>query len=423
MIADQFQVVHARAAGLDVHKMEITATVLLCSPHGGEAQASTRVFGTMPKGLSELVDWLGSQRVTAAVLEGTGVYWLAPHDALSDAGIEPRLVHAQHVKQLKGRKTDVSDSRWLARVCQFGLCRGSFVPPREIRELRELMRHLYKLTRLRSQIRNRVHKVLDCSGIRMDKRVLSDLFGMNGQRILHGLAAGMPPAKIIKSLSAHVAGKADLIGEALEAPLSSASQEILADLMNAHQETEDRLRRIKCSTRERAEPHRQMVDLLTTIPGIREHAAIGILSEIGTDIGVFGSAARLAAWAGVCPGNCESAGKRKPARVRNGNRALRNILIECAHGAARTKNSQFHGHHRGLASRRGYKKAILATANKMVHVIYAVLRDQREYRDPEVNYEEMMVHKNAARWFRQMLHYQHLYYNDEGTLTTDLKTH
>ena len=193
MLNDDLHVVHARAAGLDVHKLEITATVRLCATPRSEPICETRTFSALASGLDALVAWLTGHGVEAAALEGTGVYWQAPWRALTAAGIEAQLLHAQHVRQLRGRKTDIEDSRWLARVCQFGLGQPSFVPDEAFCDLRNLVRHRRTLVAQRSQTRNRVQKVLDRSGIRIGG-VLSDIFGLNGRRILDGLVARRPRA-------------------------------------------------------------------------------------------------------------------------------------------------------------------------------------------------------------------------------------
>ena len=203
MMNDALCVVHPRAAGLDVHKGHITATVRLSDATAGTPRCETRMFSALASGLAALVAWLTGHRVGAASMEATGVYWHAPWQALTDAGIEAQLLHAQHVKQLRGRKTDVEDSRWLARVCQFGLGRPSFVPSQQFRDLRVLSRHRRKLVARRSQVRNQTQKVIDRAGIRIGA-VLTDIFGTNGRRILDGLVNRRRPADILASLSAHV---------------------------------------------------------------------------------------------------------------------------------------------------------------------------------------------------------------------------
>ena len=402
MMTDTLHVVHARAAGLDVHKMQITVSVRLCVPGAGEPQVETRTFEALASGLDAMVAWLRERSVEAAVMEGTGVYWLAPFEALENAGIPATLVNARQVKQLKGRKTDVADSVWLARVCQFGLATASHVPPKAFREVRVLTRYRRTLVSQRSRVRNRVQKVLDRSGVRIGG-VLSDVFGANGRRIVDGLARGLDHDAILASLSHHVVHKLERLGDALRLSLSEVERLILRDLLCEHDALYERIRELDHNIDAGLAPWRERVVLLQTIPGIDRCSACAVLAEIGPDLKAFGNAERLAAWAGVCPGNDRSAGKRRSARVRMGNKVLRAVLVECAHGAARTHGCQFRGYHKALMVRRGYKRAIVATAHKLLRVLYVVLRDARPYQDPEADYEELMVRRNAPRWIR-MLH-------------------
>ena len=215
---DDMHVVWPRAAGLDVHKMCITAAVRLCEAGRGLARTAVREFSALPDGLRAMTDWLRSHCVTAAAMEGTGVYWKAPFEALEDAGIHAELFHAQHVKQIRGKKTDVNDSLWLARICQFGLALPSYVPSRQFRQLRQLTRYRRTLVAERSRNRNRVHKTLDHDGLRLGG-ILSDIFGVNGRHILDGLVVGHPPDRILAGLTNHVHAKLKPLAEALAAAL------------------------------------------------------------------------------------------------------------------------------------------------------------------------------------------------------------
>ena len=403
--ADSMHVAVPRAAGIDVHKMSVTASVRLCEPGLADPLVATDAFDTDPRSLASMCGWLCGHGVTAACMEGTGVYWLAPYRALEDAGIRAELVHAQHVKQLKGRKTDVADSVWLARVCQLGLAQPSFVPSREFAELRQLCRYRRKVVGDRVRVRQRVQKTLDHDGVRVGG-LLSDLFGYNGRRILDGLAAGQGAATIVAQLSRHVRGKLEPLARMLEAELSAGGQWRLAGLLRDFDSATRRVDGIDTRAAALLQPWQRQVQLLETVPGVSRASAHAILAEIGPEApSVFNSAGSLAAWAGVCPGNNESAGKRRSGRIRPGNPHLRAILTECAHGAARTKATQYHAYHRALTARMGYKRAILATAHKLLRTIYALLRDDHPYRDPKVNYERLVVKRNAARWLRKLKEY------------------
>ena len=401
MCTDDMHVVCARAAGLDVHKMHVTATVRLCEAGSGPARTATREFSALPDGLRAMTEWLCGHGVTAAAMEGTGVYWKAPLEALEDAGIQADLHHAQQVKQIRGKKTDVNDSLWLARICQFGLALPSYVPPRLFRQLRQLTRYRRKLVDERSRARNRVHKTLDHDGLRLGG-VLSDIFGVNGRRILDGLVAGHSPRYILANLTHHVAAKLAPLTQALAATLDPLALFALQIQMEAVDRADTTLVALDKRIRTVLADYQRSLRLLQTIPGIDYGSACTILAEIGPDLGAFRKACSIGPWAGVAPGNNSSAGKRRSGRARKGNPTLRATLAECAHGAVRTKSSQFYGHHRMLAGRLGYKRAILASAHKLLRVIHAVLRDDRPYTDPDIDYEKLVVERNAPRWLRML---------------------
>ena len=401
MCTDDLHVVCARAAGLDVHQMHVTATVRLCEAGSGAARTATREFSALPDGLRAMTEWRCGHGVTAAAMEGTGVYWKAPLEALEDAGIQADLHHAQQVKQIRGKKTDVNDSLWLARICQFGLALPSYVPPRLFRQLRQLTRYRRKLVDERSRARNRVHKTLDHDGLRLGG-VLSDIFGVNGRRILDGLVAGHSPRYILANLTHHVAAKLAPLTQALAATLDPLALFALRMQMEAVDRADTALVALDKRIRTVLADYQRSLRLLQTIPGIDYGSACTILAEIGPDLGAFRKACSIGPWAGVAPGNNSSAGKRRSGRARKGNPTLRATLAECAHGAVRTKSSQFYGHHRMLAGRVGYKRAILASAHKLLRVIHAVLRDDRPYTDPDIDYEKLVVERNAPRWLRML---------------------
>ena len=401
LCTDDMHVVHPRAAGLDVHKMHITATVRLCEAGSGPARTATQEFSALPDGLRAMTDWLRGHGVTAATMEGTGVYWKAPFEALEDAGIHPDLLNAQHVKQIRGKKTDTNDSLWLARICQFGLALPSFVPPRLFRQLRQLTRYRRKLVAERSRARNRVHKTLDHDGLRLGG-VLTDIFGVNGRRILDGLVAGHAPRRILADLTHHVAAKLEPLAKALAATLDPLALFTLQMQMQAADRADAALAAVDSRIRTTLLEHQRPLRLLQTIPGIDFGSACTILVEVGPDLSAFRESRHLGAWAGVAPGNNTSAGKRRSGRARPGNATLRATLAECAHGAARTKSSQFYDYHRMLAGRIGYKRAILATAHKLLRVIHTVLREDRPYTDPDIDYEKLLVERNAPRWVRML---------------------
>jgi len=414
MIQDQLHVVYARAGGLDVHKMEITAAIRCCRHEAEPPKAETRSFSALPPGLQELVEWLQQHRVEAVAMEGTGVYWQTVFDAVSAVGIDCQLHHAQQIKQLRGRKTDINDARWLARICQFGLGTPSYVPTQAFREFRALSRLRRKMVEDRARYRNRIHQLIDQAGVRVGG-ILTDIFGYNGQLILQGLVVQQSVDQILDSLTGHVSPKLQHLAQALAAKLSDTQCWMLQELLQQHHNLDGSIARIEQQLQQHLEPYEAQLQLLRTIPGINHRAALSLVAEIGPNLDAFANAQRFAAWTGTTPGNHESAGKRRTTRVRRGNRNLTQTLIECAHAAARTKHCQFQHFHRGLLIRRGYKRAIVATAHKLARTIYAVLQTQTPYRDNQVDYSKIVAQRNAPRWIRELTHFDILKQQDDGT--------
>ena len=375
MRPDRLRIFRPRAAGLDVHKAQIRATGRLCAPDGSAPRATTREFSSLARGLAAMTAWLRSHDVQCATMEGTGIYWLQPYEALEDAGIPVELVHAQQIRQIKGCKTDVSDSIWLARVCQYGLATPSLIPPRDFRALRFLSRYRRKLIAERGRVRNRIHKLIDRCGVRVGV-ALTDIFGRNGRRILDGLVNGEDPQQILDSLTAHVRSKRATVAHILEAKLDPQSLWLLNDMLAAADAVSRRIQHAGDLLEAGLAPHERSLRLLETLPGVGCDSACEILIETGPDIGVFPSSSR---W--TVPG------QQRERRQ------------------ARTQHCQFRGFHKALTVRRGYKRATLATAHKMSRCIYAVMRDNKPYQDPETDYEQLLVARNAPRWIQQLQEY------------------
>ena len=401
---DDTDVRRAAAAGLDVHKMHITATVRSRS-EGGSPHVETREFSALASGLALLVRRLLSLRMTGAVMEATGIYWEKAYDVLSDAGLAVMFVHAQHVKQIKHRKTDIADSVWLSRICQFGLASPSLVLPTTFRDLRGLSRYRRTLVEQRAQKQLRMQKVLDRNGIRIGGIVTRVTPSVNGRRILDGLIAGASQETILSGLSWHVRKKLGALGDALSFELNAHSQWILDDLLQ--QLDNDTLRVASAERRIEAAlaPFEALIRLLETLPGVSRDSAMAILIELGPDMSVFPSARHCAAWAGICPGNNESAGKRRSGRIRRGNPVLRAVLIECAHAAVRTRDTQFRSYQAAVKSRHGYKRAIVAVAHRLLRTINALLRDRTPYADPGIDHEAISIGRKAGRWLNKLEQY------------------
>ncbi len=343
--------------------------------------------------------------MSGAVMEATGVYWEKVYDILSDAGLDVMVVNAQHVKQIKGRKTDIADSVWLSRICQFGLASPSLVLPKFFRDLRGLSRYRRALIEQRARSQLRIQKVLDRGGVRIGGILSRVTHSVNGRRILKGIIAGDACEDILGGLSWHVRKKLDLLGDALSFELDMQSRWILSDLLAQFDSDTARVAAANRRMEAALAPYEALVRLLETLPGAGRESAMAILVELGPDMSVFASARHCAAWAGICPGNNESAGKRRSGRIRRGNPILRAILVECAHAAVRTRGCQFQAYHRAVTSRRGYKRAIVAVAHKMLRTIYAMLRDGKPYADPGIDYERIAIGYKASRWLQKLEQY------------------
>lgn len=394
-----------RCAGLDVHKMQVTVTVLI-EQEDGSVEEETRQYKTFRKHRRQLARWLKKLEIELAVMESTGNYWRSIHDTLDAEGIAVWVVNARHVKQVPGRKTDVADSRWLATLGRMGLIRPSFVPSKDFRELRLITRQRQKLTSSLSAEKNRLHKVLDDAGIRLGG-VVSDINGMSSQAMIAGLIDGKPPSELVTYAKGRLKKKAPELLEALDEPLGERHRILLTTIQEHIRYLESRIQGLDEYLFSQLAPYQRQWEILQTLPGMDRVSAAILLVELGTDIRRFGGSSNLASWAGLCPGNNESAGKRKSGRTRRGNRAVRRVLCEAANAASKT-SSQFRGKYQSLVIRRGHKRTIIAVAHKMLRVVYSMLKNDRPYHDPAVDYEALMVQKNAPRWIKALKRYGYL---------------
>ena len=388
-------------AGLDVHRRQVVSTVIR------EGSKEAREYSTFHRELQELAHWLQREQVELAVMESTGIYWKAIYAALEDAGIETRVVNARHVKQVPGRKTDVQDSEWLAELARCGLLRSSFIPPRDLRELRLLTRYRRKLTGMLSAEKNRLHKVLDDAGIRLGC-VVSDIDGISARAMVEALIrGGSTPEQMAEKALGRLQKKRDALQLALEGEISDRHRLVLKKILLHVKWLQRQIVTIDGQIVAAMKPYEEEWKLLQTIPGFDILSAAMLLAEIGVDMGRFASKDRLCSWAGMCPGNQESAGKRKSGRTRKGNAYVRSLLCEAANSARKTQ-SQFQGLYKGLVIRRGHKRAIVAVGHKILQVVYVLLSRKEPYRDPEIDYEALVVHRNAPRWLDALHKYGYL---------------
>jgi transposase len=379
-------VVYARCCGLDVHKRTVVACVIV--PGASQQPSKTiRTFGTMSSDLLELAEWLADQAVTHVALESTGVYW-KPVWNLLEGSFTLLLVNAQHIKQVPGRKTDVRDCEWIADLLRHGLLRASFVPERPQRELRELTRYRTSLIRERAAERNRLQKTLEGAGIKLGD-VASDVLGRSGRQMLEALVGGATDPAVMADLArGQLRTKLPQLERALTGQVGAHQRFLLARQL-AHLDALDELiEQLSQEVAERLRPFEDQLQRLDAITGVGQRTVEVLLAEIGTDVTRFPSAAHLASWAGLCPGNHQSAGKRKSGRTGKGDVWLRAALIEAAHAASHTKHTYLASQYQHLAGRRGKKKAVTAVAHSILRIIWHLLAHECRYVDLGPRYLE-----------------------------------
>lgn len=390
-------VLYPCCAGLDVHK----ATVVACvrDARGTAVQQTTRTFGTTTPQVLALADWLRTAGVTHVAMESTGVYW-KPVYAVLEGLYAMVLVNAQHLKAVPGRKTDVIDAAWIAELLQHGLLRGSFVPPREQRDLRELTRYRTTLVDERARLANRLQKVLEDAQLKLGD-VATDVLGVSGRAMLGAIADGeTDPARLAGLAQGRLRQKQTALVAALTGRVRPVHRFLLREQLAHLTAIETAIDHVSGEIARCLTPFQTEIDLLDTIPGIGRRTAETILAEIGTDLARFGTAPRLAAWTGVCPGQDRSAGRQRSGRTRRGNPWLRRALLEAALGAAASKRTYFHAQFRRIAARRGRERAAVAIAHSLVVVVFHVLTRHEPYRDLGAQHFDR---RDAARVQRQLV--------------------
>jgi len=408
-------VMHRCCAGLDVHKESVTACVRTLGDVG-KVSVEVREFSTMTGGILAMRDWLVDAGVSHVAMEATGVYWKPIWNLLED-GFELMLCNARHVRNVPGRKTDVNDSQWLAQLLQHGLLSPSFVPPRPQRDLRDMTRHRTQLTGEKTRVANRLQKVLEDANIKLAS-VASDILGKSGRRMLTAMANGEnDPAKLADLALRKLRAKLADLEQAFEGGLSPHHRYMLDKLLRhlefIEQEIEDLDQRIEAQIgseelnahvdEDNALPFDQAVELLCTAPGIDRTTAYAIVAEIGTDMDQFPTAANLASWTGLCPGNNESAGKRKSGRTTHGNRWLKRALSQSAWAASHTKNTHLSVRYRQLSKRRGRKRAVVALAHSLCTSIHAMLRTHAPYFELGPDHRDTIAPERRAKYLKKQL--------------------
>lgn len=370
------------ACGLDVHKETVVACVLEARP-GKKTQKETKTYEANGRGLAALASWLLEKKVEAIVMEGTGIYWRPVYAVLEQQPATWKLVvgNAMHVKNVPGRKTDVQDAEWLAGLVRAGLIRPSFVPPPEIRELRDLTRYRKTLIEDRTRQQARVHKVLQAANIKLDG-VATDIFGVSGMLILSALAAGTATPKEMAQLArGSLRKKMDALEVSLESKLGLTHRQMLNVALALLECFDKQLKILDAAIDVQVRQWSHLIERLKTIPGIDRVAAVTMLAELGPDMSVFPSASQCASWAGVCPGNNQSAGKSRDGRSQRGNVHLKTMLCQAAQAAARTRDTFYNSKFYKLKARRGHNKAIMAIAHKILVSAYTMLRNEQDFKE------------------------------------------
>jgi transposase len=374
------EVVHERCAGLAIHKQPVVACLITPGPRG-TSEKEVRRFGTMTAELLALADWLAAHAVTDVAMESTGVYWKPVWNLLEDR-FTLLLANAQHIKAVPGRKTDVRDAEWIADLLRHGLIQGSFIPDRPHRELRELSRYRTSLVQERTREVNRLQKVLEGANIKLAS-VVKDVTGKSAREMLAGLVGGAPEPEALAAFArGRMREKLPQLAQALRGHFAEHQRFLVAQQLAHIDFLDEAIAQVSTEIDQRLSPAEQeAIPQLDTIPGVGPRIAEIILAEVGAEVSHFPSAAHLASWAGMCPGNNESAGKRLSGKTRKGSKWLRTALGEAAQAAGRSEKTYLGAQFRRVATRRGKKKAAVAVGHTILVIAYYLLTRQTTYQD------------------------------------------
>lgn len=389
-------VLHERCCGLDVHKKSITACII--TPKGREI----KTFETMTRNLIELVDWIKSNRCSHVAMESTGDYWKPIYNLLELEDLQPVLVNAQHIKAVPGRKTDVKDAEWIARLLRHGLVQGSFVPDREQRELREIVRYRRSIIEERAREVNRIQKVLEGGNIKLAS-VASNILGVSARNMLEAIINGEEDTTVLADFAQKKlkSKKADL-KLALEGRLGPHQLLMIEKQLGHIDYLDDLIKELDEEIEKRMLPFSEDLELLDSIPGVGKRTAQQIIAEVGTDMSRFPTPGHLCSWAGMTPGHDESAGKKKSAKTRKGNKKLRSSLTEAAKAAGRQKNNYLSAQYHRIAARRGKNRAAVAVGHSILSLVHILLTRKQEYVDLGFDYfdqrkKEILVKQSIKR--------------------------
>lgn len=392
----EMELVVERCAGIDVHQAQLRVCVRVPSEkRRGSRVEEFATFGTTTPDLLTLSEWLSERGVTQVAMEGTGVYWKPVYYVL-EATFDLWLVNAQHVKNVPGRKTDTSDAAWLCRLLEHGLLHKSFVPPPEIRELRDLTRYRKSLIRERASEVNRLHKVLEDAGVKL-ATIASDIMGVSGRAMLTALVAGTTDPEVLAELAkTRLRARLPELRKALDAKFREHHGFLVAQILAHVDYLDEAIVQVDDRIKAALEPSQAAMTVLLSIPGIQRRTAEVVIAEIGTDMTRFPTSRHLASWAGLCPGNNESAGKRKHGRTTKGSPWLRTALVEAALGATR-KNGYLQSKYRRVRSRRGHHRAVIAVAHAQLEIIHTLLSRGELYTDLGSDFFERQQQEQITR--------------------------
>ena len=388
------QVLYARCAGLDVHSKTVSVCVSVCET-GAKKRQQVRAFSTFTRDLMEMADWLKREGVTHVAMEATGVYWRPVWAVLEDQ-FEQMLVNPQHMKAVPGRKTDTKDCEWIADLLQHGLLKGSFVPPTPIQDLRDLTRYRTQLRQDQGRAANRIQKLLEQANLKLSS-VASNALGVSGRRILKEIISGeVDPERLAQLARGALKNKIPELMQALEGRVREHHRFLLAKFLREWDWYEEEIASLDHRIEEQIRPFAFAIALWQTMPGISQVTAWSLIAEIGVKMEQFPSAQHLASWAALCPGNHESAGKRKSGKMRDGNTWLRRSLCQAAWCATRKKDCYLASQFRRLGARRGMKRAIIAVAHSMLVIGYHMLKTNQGYRELGGDYLDR-IHKESLQ--------------------------
>lgn len=375
-------VLYTHCCGLDVHKKNVVACAL--TPEGKEI----RTFSTMTEDLIALGDWLKAKGCTHVAMESTASYWKPIYNLLELEGFHVMVLNAKHIKNVPGRKTDVKDAEWIAGLLQHGLLQGSYIPNREQRELRELIRYRRSMIDERAREINRIQKVLEGANIKLSS-VTTDILGKSGRTMIEAMIQGQENPQALSELAkGKLKSKKTDLQKAMHGFMGDHQKLMLETQLRHIDFLDEIIAKLDEEVKARMLPFEEDLELLDTIPGVGRRTAEQILAEAGTDMNQFPSAAHLCSWAGVAPGNNESAGKRKSGKAKKGNQKLRSALVEAARAASRTKDTYLASQYHRIAARRGANRAALAVAHSILTIVYHILKRRQPYIELGANYYE-----------------------------------